>query len=276
MTGDLQTWLTRILAAGIIGVCVAIYARLLRRIARGYGKAVYQPLGFPDLLVVLVLGIWLGGMAVNGFTHPTESKTMNNKEIVESVALFGVLVGGIVFFLSCRNIPVNRLFGFTRVRAGRVIATAAGLLLAAFPLTKVCTNIMQYALGDQAKPQEILDYFTKSAQHAHWLSVAATALAATIAAPLAEEFLFRGYIYTVLRRFLGVGPAMLLSALLFGGIHVNAVAFPALCVLAVCLSIAYETTGSLAVPMAMHAAFNLVNLGLNLLVTLWPNLFSMQ
>ena len=269
--GDLMSWLLRILAVAIVAVSVAIYGKLLVRIGRGQGKAVWQPLGFPDLLVAMVLMIWLGGMALNGFTHPAVDKVITTKVIIANATLFGTLVGGIVFFLSGRNISINLLFGFTKVRFGRLLAIAFGLLLAAFPLTTLCTNIMARLLGDEAKSQEILDFFVDSAQHAHWLTVAGTALAATVAAPMMEEFLFRGYIYTVLRRFLGIGPAMLLSALLFGAIHVNATAFPALCVLAVCLSIAYETTGSLAVPMTMHAAFNLVNLGINLVVTLWPS-----
>jgi membrane protease YdiL (CAAX protease family) len=218
--------------------------------------------------------IWLGGMSLNGFTHPHAEKVVTTQAIITNVILFGVIVGGIVFFLTSRNISVVRLFGFTRVSLGRVLGIALGLLLAAFPLTALCTDIMVRLLGDEAKTQEILDFFVDSAKHSQWLTVVGTALAASVAAPILEEFVFRGYIYSVLRRYLGIGPGMLLSALLFGAIHGNVMAFPALCVLAMCLTLAYETTGSLAVPMTMHAVFNLVNLAINLAVTLWQNAYT--
>ena len=40
-----------------------------------------------------------------------------------------------------------------------------------------------------------------------------------VAAPMAEEFLFRGYIFTALRNWKGTLPAALITGLLFGGVH---------------------------------------------------------
>ena len=55
---------------------------------------------------------------------------------------------------------------------------------------------------------------------------------------------------------------MLLTSLLFAAIHMNGPVFLPLFVLAVCLTLAYEATGSLWVPMLMHALFNGVMIGM--------------
>jgi len=79
----------------------------------------------------------------------------------------------------------------------------------------------------------------------------------SVIAPAAEETIFRGYIYAVLKRNIGAVGAALLSAALFGAMHMNLGALPALFVLSLCLTLAYEATGSLLVNIFMHAFFNL-------------------
>ena len=52
-------------------------------------------------------------------------------------------------------------------------------------------------------------------------------------------------------------PGVFFNAALFAAIHVNLPAFAPLFVLAVCLTLAYEWTGSIWVSMCMHSLFNL-------------------
>ena len=54
--------------------------------------------------------------------------------------------------------------------------------------------------------------------------------------------------------------AALLTSALFALVHVNLASLPALFYLALCLTLAYEWTGSLLVPITMHALFNTVSL----------------
>ena len=42
-----------------------------------------------------------------------------------------------------------------------------------------------------------------------------------VVAPICEEFLFRGYIFTALRNWRGTWPAAVITGLLFGGVHVG-------------------------------------------------------
>jgi len=109
--------------------------------------------------------------------------------------------------------------------------------------------------------QEIAKYILDAARQSDWSRFLLAAGVAALVAPVTEEFLFRGYFYGVLRRYVGVVPAMLFTSTLFAAIHMNGPVFLPLFVLAMCLTLAYEATGSLLVPMLMHALFNSVMLG---------------
>ena len=265
LPGGIPPWLSLVpelrIGLGVLAVCVRVYGRVIGNVRAGLGKVWPGPFGFPDVLVVIVLGSWLGGLAVQGFLHAGPPRELSVRDLVQSAVLFGMIVGGILAFLSYRRISIMQLFGFREVRASQAVKYAAGFLLAAYPLVFLCNVSMQAALGERAQVQEIMRYFVEAVQHSERRSIAATALIGVMVAPLLEELLFRGYIYGTLRRHLGPVLAMVISAALFSAIHVNVPALPALFVLAVCLTLAYEATGSLLVPMLMHAAFNGISLG---------------
>ena len=81
-------------------------------------------------------------------------------------------------------------------------------------------------------------------------------------ATFAEEALFRGILLPLLVR--GTGPVwgVTLLAAGFAALHADAGTFAALAVFSVALSLAYARTGSLWVPVSMHALFNGTNLAL--------------
>lgn len=74
--------------------------------------------------------------------------------------------------------------------------------------------------------------------------------------PIAEELLYRGVVYKRLQVMVGVGPAILLSALLFGIMHVNPVQFLYAGILGILLAFLLEKSGFLYVPILGHIAAN--------------------
>jgi ABC-2 type transport system permease protein len=80
---------------------------------------------------------------------------------------------------------------------------------------------------------------------------------AVVAAPLAEEFIFRGLVFGGLRRSLGLMPSMLMSAALFAIVHPPASMIPVF-VLGLGAAWLYERTRSLLAPVLMHAVYNAV------------------
>ncbi|RZT04027.1 hypothetical protein SAMN05216319_4196 [Duganella sp. CF402] len=84
---------------------------------------------------------------------------------------------------------------------------------------------------------------------------------AVIAAPLCEEFIFRGLIYGGLRRSMNALPAMAMSAAIFAVVHPPLSMLPVF-VLGLCAAWTYERSKTLLAPMLVHAVYNAVILGL--------------
>jgi ABC-2 type transport system permease protein len=86
-------------------------------------------------------------------------------------------------------------------------------------------------------------------------------LLAVVAAPIFEEFLFRGLIFGGLRRSLDALPAIVASAAVFAIVHPPASMIPVFG-LGVCAALAYDRSKMLLAPMIAHGIYNAVVLAL--------------
>lgn len=86
----------------------------------------------------------------------------------------------------------------------------------------------------------------------------------SVLAPLAEETIFRGYVYGGLRRFLPARQAIILGGLVFAAVHLNADALLVITAIGALLCYLYERTRSLVPGIVAHALHN----GLVLLIML--------
>jgi membrane protease YdiL (CAAX protease family) len=96
------------------------------------------------------------------------------------------------------------------------------------------------------------------------VALAATAVLVCVIAPVAEEFIFRGYIFPALRNWKGLWPAVVLDGLIFGGIHAGSAPVGYLVPLALfgsVLCLVYVKTGSLYPCMVLHALNNSIAFG---------------
>jgi len=84
-------------------------------------------------------------------------------------------------------------------------------------------------------------------------------------APLGEETLFRGILYSTIKQVGYPRLAFWLSSIAFGLIHMNWAAFVPLVVLAMLLALVYEKTDSLLAPITAHATFNAIEFTLMML-----------
>ena len=80
--------------------------------------------------------------------------------------------------------------------------------------------------------------------------------------PIVEELIFRGLLYPILKKHIGVFWGCVLSSLLFSYIHDNVLSFALLFLFSVYLTMVYERNNNLIVPIACHAFFNIFMLTL--------------
>ena len=143
-------------------------------------------------------------------------------------------------------------FGLRRPGSGwRSAALMIGLLLISFILLDAIWSEIVHP--NKEKLLETLG--TKESTSLLVLSAGLTC----IVAPICEEFLFRGYIFTALRNWRGTLPAAILTGILFGGVH--ATSAPAadlvpLGLLGFGLCLLYRHTGSVYPGMLAHSLNN--------------------
>lgn len=259
---EIPAWLL-VTGAFLVVASLFVYGRLIRRIAHDGGKVCADHFGISDLVLAALLIAWFLSAIIRGFS--SAPRPVHNADLVSGAMLFLFIVAFLGSFMHFRGIDLAAQFGFRRMRPGKVLAIAAGLLLAAYPLVACMGALTQKALGNDAKPQELVRFFLHSAEKSDYSAMIATMLIGVLLAPMAEEFIFRGYFYGALKSRLGIVAGIVLNAALFAAIHLNESSLPTLFALAVCFTLAYEATGSILVCMAMHSLFNFANLSLLLL-----------
>ena len=246
--------------AAFVVAAIGVYGTLINRIMARGGRVHTGVFELPDLLVTFVLTSFFALMVVRTVSEPapavTQAAPVSPEQVLPAAAFFLALLVMVGAFLWARKIPLAHSFGLTRVSLLKAGALALGLVLAAFPLVAAAAVLTRLAMPAGAQEQELVTLFRQVARHADHASIAKILVAGVIVAPLAEEFLFRGYFYAVLKRYLGPLASALLTAGLFAAFHVNLASLPGLFILALCLTIAYEASGSLLVPITMHAIFN--------------------
>ena len=236
-------------------------ARVIRRIARDGGQVRTDEFRMPDALAALVLATFFAVAGLGAlFQHAEKSAAITVDNVLPGALVFLVLLIGVAGFLSFRGLKLVPLLGLNRLPFRHVTGWALGLVLTAFALTAAANALTAAVLRGQSEPQQLVQLFRTVAQRGEGAAMLKILVAGAVLAPVCEEFLFRGFFYAVGKRYLGPLASGFVTALLFAAIHQSLTAFAGLFVLAVCLTLAYERTGSLLVPIGMHALYNFTSL----------------
>ena len=141
---------------------------------------------------------------------------------------------------------------------GAVIRAGVVGAIAMYAVTIGVAGI-QFAIT-HAKPEETAIQLFGSTKDPALL--ASFVVLAAFAAPLMEEFEFRGFLFNAFLRYLPVWAAALASGILFGLSHASPTAFFPLAASGVVLAYVYYKSGSLTASAITHALFNLINVAL--------------
>ena len=228
-----------------------------------------------DLMVVMGIILFFYANQVLAYF---DSSTELNQQVVEnsenkdpsSIGLVDILlsniifiiVGAIIFALASfsRGRKPKHVFGLRkRSKKYIIIITMAGMFVA-YIAVFIGSVISNFLLSTGEPKKENLQEIVQTLMTNDDISLKiAIALSAIIFAPLIEEVIFRGYLYPVIKRFSHPIFSCVITSLLFAVIHSNLEGLMPLFLLAIVLTIFYEISKSIWVPILMHACFNGVN-----------------
>ena len=244
-----------------LALAVKVQAEVVHRMRTDGGQVRTEGWRMPDALVALVLAVAFVALGVGAVLHRgAASEAVKIEQVLPGSLFFPVLVIGVAAFLHYRGLRLVPALGFDRLGPGRVIGWSLGLVVLAFIFAGAANLVTLAVMQGQAEQQPLVNLFRDVARRNDMVAMAKIFFAGVILAPVAEEFIFRGFFYGVGKRYLGPLASGFASALLFAAFHLSLTAVGGLFVLAVCLTLAYERTGSLLVPIGMHALFNFTSL----------------
>jgi membrane protease YdiL (CAAX protease family) len=247
-----------------------VYSSLIHQISARKGTDVgagasARTFEVPEAILAALLILFLSLSIGASVSQPSIQFTARN--LLGNFLLMFFLVLFIVIFLRLRGFDVRSLGGFYRISFLRTLSTGAILLFFAYPLILWSDIITQRLFGGGSSRQNIIEFFSGSRTLQQRIMIIVFAIAV---APVIEEFLFRFFLYNVIKRYFGRLVGVTFSALLFAAAHAHFPSFVPLFVLGSCFAIAYEWSGSLLVAMTMHSLFN----SLTLTALAFPEIFS--
>jgi len=211
------------------------------------------------VLLLLLVCVSVATAALRGIVGTALSSETVNAILMAVGYLFcgGCTIALIVYRIGRRR-SVWELLGLKR---GRVVA-CVGQGIVGFGVVVALLAIALSVLGQfgierivPLAPQAPLDVFLAAHNPA---TFAIYFVLVGIVAPVVEELIFRGFVYSGLRRIMTVPAAALASALVFAAAHVAVPVGGLLTItlIGVVLAHLYERSGSLIAPMITHAMYN--------------------
>jgi membrane protease YdiL (CAAX protease family) len=219
-----------------------------------------KPWGIPAILAGLALPTFFLVAAIAANVAQD-----TNGELSDTEAVYGLLFS--VLILDGALVGVPMLFVFARYHLGwdalglrafdRDLWWLPFVAAAGAHVAVVIYSIVLTVLGIEGPEQDLDELF----EHRWMLPL--TAIATLVAAPLAEEIFFRGFIFAGLIRPFGVTAAMVISGALFSIFHVTGPETVGLIlpftVIGIIFAWVYYRSGSLWTAIATHALFNSVS-----------------
>ncbi|HMP74808.1 MAG TPA: CPBP family intramembrane metalloprotease [Kiritimatiellia bacterium] len=215
-------------------------------------RAVLLVLGAGFVGALFLRGPWLRWTA-DWSLNPASSLVLLQSCLFHVAGLFTVAV-----LLVRRRRSIRDGFGVELLSVPYDVLKGVVALLGALPALLVLTllfHLVLHLLGHQPSLQEVA--FAIADEPQRWMRIYFVVLAVGLA-PLFEEVLFRGLLLPVMARRYGTWTAMLVTSFLFAIIHGHLPSFATLFALSLALGVGYILSGSVLVPIVMHASFNAI------------------
>lgn len=206
--------------------------------------------------LVVALAAAVGWAAHGGSFAAAFDATRRDPLIVGLAQLVSAAVAiGLGVAVAFEDTPYREVLGVRPVgSAVAVLAVTAGLGLA-FPLKEIAVLAADLVPAIAPEPGRALE-LARRLRIDGWADAIVVPLGLVAIPALAEELLFRGLVQPGLARKLGDRPALVLSALLFGLVHLSPIAIVYATLAGLALGWLRMRTGSVLPSIALHGAVN--------------------
>lgn len=251
---------------GFIGIALLLITFgqwLIKRkealLARNVEKRWITPWDGETILQVFVVGFFLVGQLVIPLLWqflPLPNPNANVRlEALYILLRYILLAGGsllVLYFSIKKFLPLEEDWFRFRLGDGWLLWGVGGYC-AVIPIFIVVSLINQQLWQGQGGSNPLLQTVLESQDNLALLIFFSTA---AIAAPLFEEFLFRGFLLPSLTRYLPVWGSILVSSFLFAAVHLSLSEVLPLTVLGIVLGVVYTRSRNLLAPMLLHSLWN--------------------
>ena len=251
---------------GFIGIALLIFTFgqwIIKRkealLARNAEVRWITPWDGETILQVFVVGFFLMGQLLIPLAWqflPLPSPDGNVRlEALYILLRYVLLASGslLVLYLSIKQfLPLGEDWFRFGLRDGWLLWGIGGYC-AVIPIFIVVSLINQQLWQGQGGSNPLLQTVLESQDNLALLIFFSTA---AIAAPLFEEFLFRGFLLPSLTRYLPVWGSILVSSFLFAAVHLSLSEVLPLTVLGIVLGVVYTRSRNLLAPMLVHSLWN--------------------
>lgn len=183
------------------------------------------------------------------------SSTMENMNLLSFVTMIvgDLLLIPIFWWMHNRDLKQDRIDGVL-VDRGKVPAALYALLVIAGAASCLGASNMISMSG----LVEASESYSSAVEVLYSSGIAGEMIVMGVIAPVTEELLFRGLVYRRFKEFTPVIPAMIWASLIFALLHGNLVQGIYAFVAGFLLCYVYERYGSMAAPIIMHMASNMI------------------
>ena len=233
------------------------------------GKVDARRFDIADFVVVgAVMALMLSGLLFQDSAPPAGTETpapsveaedgsapkaSNLLMFVYVLVLHGMLLGCLLAYMALmRGFNLVETFGLKRLGPLKAIGIPLVSIIPVMILVLLVARLSSMLFPDGGA-QQAVEEFMQTSDSGVQIRIA---LAAVLIAPIWEETLFRGFIYPVVKKYTEPIFAAVFSGLVFSIVHFHVPGLLPLWALGILLALAYEWTGSLWVPIILHALFN--------------------
>ena len=209
------------------------------------------------LAVIFLLGVVVS--TIGQRAEAVETAIDPGVNFIFYVIFCGVIWALVHLMVRARGASWRTAFGFNAPRQMSALLTALGVTMIVFPIAVflrwISADLMQ-RIGRQPAPQQSVQMLQTTVALAPQIYLAIQAI---VFAPITEELLFRGILYPSIKQQGYPKLALVITSVLFGGLHLNLMLFVPLTFLGLMLGWLYEKTDNLGASIFAHSLFNLAN-----------------